>query len=139
MIRVLLVDDHDLVRVGIKSLLATATGIEVIGEARNGEDAIKMTKELSPDVVVMDVSMPVMDGVEATRRLCAQDRAEGGPSVSQHRADRRIVGTDPQRTLRLTGLVHGAGRRADQDRLPPGIDPERPRFQRSLASALAVR
>lgn len=68
-IRVLLVDDHDLVRIGIKRLLSDVTGIEVVGEAASGEEAIDLVPKLKPNVVLMDVNMPGMGGLEATKRL----------------------------------------------------------------------
>ncbi len=68
-IRVLVVDDHTIVRDGICALLALAGDIEVVGEAANGSEALKMVAGLHPDVVLMDVAMPVMDGLEATRRI----------------------------------------------------------------------
>jgi len=68
-IRVLVVDDHTIVRDGICALLALAGDIEVIGEAGNGSDALRMVKELEPDVVLMDIAMPIMGGLEATRRI----------------------------------------------------------------------
>ena len=68
-IRVLVVDDHTIVRDGICALLALAGDIEVVGEAANGSEAVKMVKELTPDVVVMDIAMPIMGGLEATRRI----------------------------------------------------------------------
>lgn len=69
MIRVLLVDDHDLIRVGIKRLLSDLQDIEVVGEAECGEDAIDLCKELQPDIVLMDVNMPGIGGLEATKRI----------------------------------------------------------------------
>ncbi|MDF2939717.1 MAG: uvrY [Gammaproteobacteria bacterium] len=69
MIKVLLVDDHDLVRMGINRLLEDVKDIEVIGEANNGEDAIRLAKQLNPDVVLMDVKMPGVGGLEATKRI----------------------------------------------------------------------
>lgn len=69
MIKVLLVDDHDLVRLGVKRLLQDAKGIQVIGEASTGEEAIKLSKELVPDVVIMDLQMPGIGGLEATRKM----------------------------------------------------------------------
>lgn len=69
MIKVLLVDDHDIVRLGIKRLLQDANGIKVIGEASSGEEAIKLMRETSPDVVIMDIQMPVIGGLEATRKM----------------------------------------------------------------------
>jgi len=68
-IRVLVVDDHTIVREGICALLALAGDIEVVGEAANGSEALKMVKELRPNVVLMDIAMPVMGGLEATRRI----------------------------------------------------------------------
>ncbi|OGO22470.1 MAG: DNA-binding response regulator [Chloroflexi bacterium RBG_16_50_9] len=68
-IRVLVVDDHTIVRDGICALLALAGDIEVVGEAANGSEALNKVKELSPDVVLMDIAMPIMGGLEATRRI----------------------------------------------------------------------
>ena len=68
-IKVLVVDDHTVVRDGICALLALTEDIEVIGEASNGAEALKSVEELEPDVVLMDISMPVMGGLEATRRI----------------------------------------------------------------------
>ncbi|MGE8409453.1 MAG: UvrY/SirA/GacA family response regulator transcription factor [Pseudomonas sp.] len=69
MIRVLVVDDHDLVRTGITRMLADIDGLQVVGEADSGETALKVTRELKPDVVLMDVKMPGIGGLEATRKL----------------------------------------------------------------------
>ncbi|MFC1963541.1 response regulator [Chloroflexota bacterium] len=68
-IRVLIVDDHTLVRDGIRSLLALVADIEVVGEAVNGKEALEKVRHLAPDVVLMDLAMPIMGGLEATRRI----------------------------------------------------------------------
>jgi DNA-binding NarL/FixJ family response regulator len=68
-VRVLLADDQQLVRTGLRMILAAEPDVEVVGEAENGQVALERCVELAPDVVLMDVRMPVMDGVEATRRL----------------------------------------------------------------------
>ena len=68
-IKVLVVDDHTIVRDGICALLALATDIEVVGEAANGMEALEKVRQLTPDVVLMDIAMPIMDGLEATRRI----------------------------------------------------------------------
>ena len=71
-IRVMIVDDHPLVRSGVKTLLGTEPGIKVIGEATNGQEGIEAAARLKPDVVLMDLVMPEMDGVEATRRILSE-------------------------------------------------------------------
>lgn len=71
-IKVIIVDDHTLVRDGIRALLALVADIEVVGEAANGRDAIDKINELTPNVVLMDLAMPVMGGLEATRRIRRQ-------------------------------------------------------------------
>lgn len=69
MIRVLVVDDHDLVRTGISRMLADIDGLQVIDQADSGEEAIRKSRELKPDVVLMDIKMPGIGGLEATRKL----------------------------------------------------------------------
>jgi DNA-binding NarL/FixJ family response regulator len=69
-IRVLVVDDHKIVREGLASLLAEQKGIEVVGQAGNGREAVNLALKLHPTVVIMDVSMPLMNGDESTRQIC---------------------------------------------------------------------
>ncbi len=71
-IRILTVDDHPLMRAGVVSFLATEPGVQVVAEAANGEEALEKYRELRPDLVLMDLSMPVMDGLEATRAILAE-------------------------------------------------------------------
>lgn len=73
MIKVLVVDDHDLVRMGISRMLSDSADIEVVGEADSGDMAIKLAKQLRPDVVLLDVNMPNIGGLEATKRLVQLD------------------------------------------------------------------
>lgn len=77
-VRVLLVDDQELIRAGLRGLLRARFGFEVVGELADGEGVVEAVTELAPDVVVMDVRMPVVDGVTATRRLRA---VPGAPPV----------------------------------------------------------
>jgi DNA-binding NarL/FixJ family response regulator len=71
MIRVLVVDDHEAIRSAVSRALANADGIEVVGTCASGRDAVLTAERMRPDVVVMDLSMPGMDGVEATRHILA--------------------------------------------------------------------
>ena len=68
-IKVLLVDDHEMVRIGLAAVLGTEPDIEVVGEASNGEEGIRLAEEYRPDVVLMDLVMDGMDGIETTKRL----------------------------------------------------------------------
>lgn len=70
-VRILIVDDHEIVRHGVRSILTDRPGWEVIGEAANGQEAIKAVSELQPDVVVLDITMPVLSGLEAASRIRA--------------------------------------------------------------------
>jgi DNA-binding NarL/FixJ family response regulator len=78
MIRVLLVDDQELVRTGLRGILRPQFGFDVVGECADGAGTVAAVDDLAPDVVLMDVRMPVVDGVQATRQLCRRD---GSPPV----------------------------------------------------------
>lgn len=75
MIRVVLVDDHVLVRAGLRKILEATAEIKVIGEASTGEEGVRLARQLRPDVVVMDISMPGLGGIEATKRIAELDPA----------------------------------------------------------------
>ena len=92
MIRVLIADDHGVVRDGLGRLLEATDDIELVGAASDGEEAVERARELSPDVVLMDLDMPRLDGIEATRRIVAE-RTETAVLVLTSFSDRpRILG-----------------------------------------------
>ena len=109
-IRVLIVDDHSLVRVGYRSILGDEDDIEVVGEAKDGVDAVEATIRQRPDVVLMDVRMPRVDGLEATRRITADARLS---------ATRVIVLT----TFDLDEYVFGALKAGASAFLLKGVEP----------------
>ncbi|OYW09781.1 MAG: DNA-binding response regulator [Acidobacteriia bacterium 12-62-4] len=85
MIRILLVDDHAVVRQGFRMILGAQPDMEIVGEAGNGREAISQAAELQPDVVVMDVAMPELNGIEATRRIAESSPRARVLALSMHK------------------------------------------------------
>ena len=110
MVRVLLVDDHPVVRSGLRALLEVSGRAEVVGEASSGEEGVTKARSLEPDIVIMDVSMPGIGGIEATRRIAALGLDIKVLVLTMHRADaflRRRRGGLPQQDVRRRQTPRG--------------------------------
>lgn len=90
-IRVLIVEDHKLTRIGLKAILKQVSDIDVVGEAVNGQEAVDMVRETQPDVVLMDVGMPVMDGIEAVKIIHEQFKKVNTIMLTSHDNENDIV------------------------------------------------
>ncbi|MBS1872650.1 MAG: response regulator transcription factor [Acidobacteria bacterium] len=91
-IRILLADDHTLVRDGLRALLERESDLQVIAEAGDGREAIRLAAEHRPDIVVMDLAMPVLNGMEATRRILAENPRVGVVILSMHQDESYVLG-----------------------------------------------
>jgi DNA-binding NarL/FixJ family response regulator len=89
-IRVLLADDHALFREGIRSLLEDQNDIEIVGEAEDGLEVVKLSRQLTPTVILMDINMPVMDGVEATRTILSENDSVGIIILTMYPQDEHV-------------------------------------------------
>ena len=92
MIRVLLADDHALVRDGLRAVLAREADIEVVGEAADGRDALAVAERARPDVAVLDLSMPLLNGLDVARQLAARERGPRTILITMHADDRYVLG-----------------------------------------------
>lgn len=90
-IRILLADDHTMVRDGLRALLAGQQGIEIVAEAADGRECIQLAEEHAPDVVMMDIAMPRMNGIEATRRILGEKPATGVVILSMHQDESYVL------------------------------------------------
>jgi DNA-binding NarL/FixJ family response regulator len=90
-IRVVLADDHALVRDGLRAVLARERDIEVVGEAADGRDALSVTEAAKPDVAVVDLSMPLLNGLDVARHLAARDRGPRTILITMHAEDRYVL------------------------------------------------
>jgi two-component system response regulator NreC len=89
-IRILLAEDHKIVRDGLRSLLEKNDELQVVGEAANGQSAIELSHDLLPDIVLMDIGMPVMNGIEATEKIIAEQPGVKVLALSMH-SDKRFI------------------------------------------------
>jgi DNA-binding NarL/FixJ family response regulator len=88
--KILICDDHKIFREGLRALLEKQPGVKVVGGARDGIEAVKLTRELSPDIVIMDISMPGLNGIEAARKLAKVKKSARVIALSMHN-DRKYV------------------------------------------------
>ncbi len=122
-IKVLLADDHHLVRNGIRNLLEDEKEIRVIGEASNGEEALEAVQRLHPDLMIIDIRMPVMNGLEATRRLTERDGTTKALILSMHDDEAYILqaiesgasgyllkDTSKEEFLKAIKMIHNGGK-----------------------------
>jgi two-component system response regulator NreC len=89
--KILIADDHAVVRAGLTALLERQTGLEVVGEADNGETAVALAKDLAPDLVIMDICMPRLSGVEAIRQICTHNPAVKIVVLSMHSENTIVI------------------------------------------------
>ncbi len=114
-IRVLIVDDHAVVRDGIRSVLALQRDMQVIGEAVNGKEALEKTVELVPDVVVMDIVMPIMNGLDAAREICKECKSAKILMLTQYDDEENVLAS------RQVGALGFIPKAAASSRLLTGI------------------
>lgn len=133
-ITILLVDDHSIVRIGLKALLNYEKDMSVVGEAKNGEEALRLVRQLQPDVVIMDLLMPKMNGADATRQIRSEHpdskiiiltsygtSADLARAVANGAVGAQIKDTPPQRLLTAIRTV-AAGKTAYASELKPLLD-----------------
>ena len=133
-ITILLVDDHSIVRIGLKALLNYEKDMSVVGEAKNGEEALRLVRQLQPDVVIMDLLMPKMNGADATRQIRSErpdtkviiltsygTSADLARAVANGAVGAQIKDTPPQRLLTAIRAV-AAGKTAYASELKPLLD-----------------
>jgi DNA-binding NarL/FixJ family response regulator len=138
-VKVLVVDDHAMVRKGLVQLLSAVEGLEVVGEAANGREAVQQADALAPDVVLMDLQMPVMDGISATREITALGRTQVLILTSFSDSDRIVDALD-------AGAVGYMLKDAEPDDLVEAVrsvargdSPLHPRVARQLLTARVRR
>ena len=133
MLRILIADDHGIVRTGLKLLLDRLPDLEVIGEAADGRDAVRLAKELEPDIVILDIGMPLLNGLEATAQIAVACPRTGVIILSMHTHESYIL-----RALDAGAKGYLLKDHADEDleRAIRSVAAGKPFFSPSIAQAL---
>ena len=133
MIRTMIADDHGIVRAGLKLLLERTPDVQVVGEAADGREAVRLAAELDPDVVVMDIAMPLLNGIEATAQICRESSRIGVIILSMHADESYVL-----RALNAGARGYLLKDSADDDleRAVKSVSAGRPFFSPSVAQSM---
>jgi two-component system, NarL family, response regulator NreC len=133
MVRILIADDHGIVRTGLKLLLDRATGMEVVGEAADGREAVRLARELKPDIVILDIGMPLLNGLDAAAHILRENDRTGIIILSMHTDESYIL-----RALDAGAKGYLLKDHADEDleRAIQSVAAGKPYFSPSIAQAL---
>ena len=133
MIRVLVCDDHAIVRRGLRSILATEPGLTVVGEAGDGQEALRLAKDLHPDIVVLDLAMPMLNGIDVAARLQKMERAPRTVILSMHSDESYII-----RALAAGARAYLLKDATDEDLIPAirAVAAGRPFFSPAVTAVL---
>jgi len=131
--RILIADDHGIVRTGLKLLLDRATGMEVVGEAADGREAVRLARELKPDIVILDIGMPLLNGLDAAAHILRENDRTGIIILSMHTDESYIL-----RALDAGAKGYLLKDHADEDleRAIQSVAAGKPYFSPSIAQAL---
>ena len=133
MVRILIADDHGIVRTGLKLLLDRATGMEVVGEAADGREAVRLARELKPDIAILDIGMPLLNGLDAAAQILRENDRTGIIILSMHTDESYIL-----RALDAGAKGYLLKDHADEDleRAIQSVAAGKPYFSPSIAQAL---
>jgi two-component system, NarL family, response regulator NreC len=133
MVRILIADDHGIVRTGLKLLLDRATGMEVVGEAADGREAVRLARELKPDITILDIAMPLLNGLDAAAHILRENDRTGIIILSMHTDESYIL-----RALDAGAKGYLLKDHADEDleRAIQSVAAGKPYFSPSIAQAL---
>jgi len=132
-LRVLLADDHAIVRRGLRSILATEPGLIVVGEAGDGQEALRLAKDLHPDIVILDLAMPMLNGIDVAARLQKMERAPRTVILSMHSDESYII-----RALAAGARAYLLKDATDEDLIPAirAVAAGRPFFSPAVTAVL---